>query len=58
MERVDLAPGESTGGWMIYQRQADKNEVTMHYYSKFINVPPDLVLSLPQNKTQKGALVQ
>lgn len=43
MSRVDLAPGKSTGGWMIYQRQADKNEVTMHYYSKFINVPPDLV---------------
>lgn len=43
MSRVDLAPGESTGGWMIYQRQTDKNEVTMHYYSKFINVPPDLV---------------
>lgn len=43
MSRVDLDPGESTGGWMIYQRQSDKNEVTMHYYSKFINVPPDLV---------------
>ena len=43
MSRVNLAPGESTGGWMIYQRQADKREVTMHYYTKFINVPPDLV---------------
>ena len=43
MSRVDLAPGESTGGGMIYQRQAEKNEVTMHYYSKFINVPPNLV---------------
>lgn len=43
MSRVDLAPGESTGGWMIYQRQIDKNEVTMHYYSKFVNVPPDLM---------------
>ena len=43
MERIDLAPEESTGGWMIYQRQADKNEVIMHYYSKFVNVPPDLV---------------
>jgi predicted small lipoprotein YifL len=43
MSRIDLAPGEFTGGWMIYQRQADKNEVTMHYYSGFINVPPDLV---------------
>ena len=43
MSRVDLAPGETTGGWMIYQRQADKSEITMHYYSGFVNVPPDLV---------------
>ena len=42
MSRVDLAPGESTGGWMIYQRQTDKSEVTMHYYSGFVNVAPDL----------------
>jgi hypothetical protein len=45
MSRVDLAPGESTGGWMIYQRQADKGEITMHYYSGFINVVPDLMFS-------------
>jgi len=45
MSRVDLAPGESTGGWMIYQRQTDKSEVTMHYYSGFINVAPDLRFS-------------
>ena len=43
MSRVDLAPGESTGGWMIYQHQSDKSEITMHYYSGFVNVPPDLV---------------
>lgn len=42
MSRVDLAPGESTSGWMIYQRQADKSEVTMHYYAGFVNVAPDL----------------
>ncbi len=42
MSRVDLSPGESNGGWMIYQRQADQNEVTMHYYSGFVNVAPDL----------------
>lgn len=41
--REELAPGESLSGWMIYQRQSDKSEVTMHYYSKFINVPPALV---------------
>jgi predicted small lipoprotein YifL len=42
MEDVELAPGESTGGWMVYQRQADKSEITMHYYSGFVNVVPDL----------------
>lgn len=43
MEDIELAPGESTGGWMVYQRQTDKSEITMHYYSGFVNVPPDLV---------------
>jgi len=42
MEDVELAPGESTGGWMVYQRQAGKSELTMHYYSGFVNVAPDL----------------
>ena len=42
MSRVDLAPGESTSGWMIYQYQADKSEITMHYYTGFVNVAPDL----------------
>lgn len=41
--KEELAPGESLSGWMIYQRQSDKKDVTMHYYSKFINVPPALV---------------
>lgn len=45
MEDIELAPGESTGGWMVYQRQADKSEVTMHYYSGFVNVAPDLRFS-------------
>lgn len=40
---VELTPGESTSGWLMYQRPSDKSEVTMHYYSKFINVPPALV---------------
>lgn len=43
MEDVELAPGESTCGWMVYQRQAGKSEVTMHYYSGFVNVAPDSV---------------
>lgn len=42
MKDIELAPGESTGGWMVYQRQTDKSEVTMHYYSGFVNVAPDL----------------
>ena len=42
MKDVALAPSESTGGWMVYQRQADKSEITMHYYAGFVNVAPDL----------------
>jgi hypothetical protein len=42
MVDIELAPGESTGGWMVYQRQTDKSEVIMHYYSGFGNVAPDL----------------
>ncbi len=42
MEDIELAPGESTDGWMVYQRQTDKSEITMHYYSGFVNVAPDL----------------
>jgi hypothetical protein len=42
MVDIELAPGESTGGWMVYQRQTDKSEVIMHYYSGFVNVAPDL----------------
>ena len=42
MKDIELAPGESTGGWMVYQRQTDKSEVTMHYYSGFVNVAPNL----------------
>lgn len=45
MEDIELAPGESTGGWMVYQRQTDKSEVIMHYYSGFVNVAPDLRFS-------------
>mgnify|MGYP000992530287 CR=1 FL=1 len=40
---VELAPGESVSGWMLYQRLADQEEVTMHYYSGYVNVPPDLM---------------
>jgi predicted small lipoprotein YifL len=44
-DEIDLAPGESVSGWMVYQRQTDKSEVTMHYYSGFVNVAPDLRFS-------------
>ncbi|HBR31155.1 MAG TPA: hypothetical protein DD733_03625 [Clostridiales bacterium] len=39
----ELAPGESTSGWMIYPRPMNKTKVTMHYYSGFVNVPPDII---------------
>ncbi len=41
-DEIELAPGESVSGWMVYQRQTNKSEVTMHYYSGFVNVAPDL----------------
>lgn len=44
-DEIELAPGESVGGWMVYQRQTDKSEVTMHYYSGYVNVAPDLRFS-------------
>ncbi len=44
-DEIELAPGESTSGWMVYQRQTDKSEVTMHYYSGYVNVAPDLRFS-------------
>ncbi len=27
---------------MVYQRQVGQDEITMHYYSGFVNVAPDL----------------
>jgi predicted small lipoprotein YifL len=40
---TELAPGETTSGWLIYQKPVDMKEITIHYYSELINVPPDLV---------------
>lgn len=40
---TELAPGESTNGWMIYPRESDKTEVLMHYYTRFLNEPPAAV---------------
>ena len=39
---IEHAPSESVSGWMVYQKQTDKSEVTMHYYTGFVNVAPDL----------------
>lgn len=44
---VELAPGESVSGWMLYQRLSDQNEVTIHYYSGYINKAPDFVFKFP-----------
>ena len=41
-DEIELAPGKSVSGWMVYQRQTDKSEITMHYYSGYVNVAPDL----------------
>ena len=41
-DEIELAPSESVSGWMVYQKQTDKGEVTMHYYAGFVNVAPDL----------------
>lgn len=41
-DEIELAPSESVSGWMVYQKQTDKSEVTMHYYTGFVNVAPDL----------------
>lgn len=41
-DEIELAPSESVSGWMVYQKQTDKSEVTMHYYTGFVNVTPDL----------------
>lgn len=54
MSGVDLAPGESTGGWMVYQRQTNKDEITMHYYSGFVNVAPDLRFRFTLDASAKG----
>ena len=40
---VELAPKESTSGWMLYERLEDQTEITMHYYSEYVNTAPDLV---------------
>ena len=44
-DEIELAPSESVSGWMVYQKQTDKSEVTMHYYTGFVNVAPDLRFS-------------
>lgn len=40
---TELAPGESLSCWMMFQRPVDMQEITMHYYSKFVTHVPDIV---------------
>jgi hypothetical protein len=44
---TELAPGETTSGWLIYQKPIKNTKVTLHYYSEFINRAPDLVYEFP-----------
>ncbi len=43
----ELAPGEKTSGWLLYQKQKALPNVTIHMYSKFVNKAPDLAFSFP-----------
>lgn len=43
----ELAPGEKTSGWLIYQKPKAVPTITIHYYSKFVNRPPDLAFNFP-----------
>ncbi len=43
----ELAPGEKTSGWLIYQKPIETSKLTIHYYSELINKAPDLAFSFP-----------
>jgi hypothetical protein len=53
--RVDLAPGESSSGWMVYQKQVGKSEVIIHYYPGYGNVPPDARFKFTLDSSAEGA---
>ena len=44
---TELAPGEKTSGWLLYQKPIQNPNITIHYYSEFVNRAPDLVYQLP-----------
>jgi len=37
------APGESISAWIVYERQVDKDEVTIYHYAAFTDQVPDLM---------------
>lgn len=43
----ELAPGEKTSGWLLYQKPKALPNVTIHMYSRFVNKAPDLAFSFP-----------
>ncbi|NLW12427.1 MAG: DUF4352 domain-containing protein [Clostridiaceae bacterium] len=43
----ELAPGEKTSGWLLYQKPKAIPTITIHYYSEFVNRPPDLAFKFP-----------
>lgn len=43
----ELAPGEKSNGWLLYQKPVSLNVITIHMYSEFVNKAPDLAFSFP-----------
>lgn len=37
------APAESISAWIVYERQVDKDEVTIYHYAAFTDQVPDLM---------------
>ncbi|NLC26689.1 MAG: DUF4352 domain-containing protein [Fastidiosipila sp.] len=46
-QHQELAPGEKTSGWLIYQKPIEAPKLTIHYYSRIIGRAPDLAFSFP-----------
>ncbi|MGI6605796.1 MAG: hypothetical protein ACOX2X_01935 [Peptococcia bacterium] len=50
------APAESISAWIVYEKQVDKNEVTIHHYSSFGNQVPDLMFRFTVSKPIERSL--
>lgn len=46
-QHQELAPGEKTSGWLIYQKPIETPKLTIHYYSRIVSRAPDLAFSFP-----------